>query len=311
MQARICQRRKARAFTLVELLVVIAIIGILVALLLPAVQAAREAGRRTQCVNKLKQISLGMHNYHDTFKKLPYVSTYVSTNATKHTWVELILPFVEQSSLHGQLNFSLGNEDPFNSSKLSATRLDFISCPSNPRTEQNFPNGLTVWQESNFAHQGLDYVLCIGTVRVDGTTPDCTSENSFCISENASTSYWNNFRDGPGVFSRCAKSNNLAAITDGTSNTFLVGERLAQNCEWGGAYTWNFPCTFMAQKPNSASRDTNVNDYRRNCGFSSQHPGGLNMALADASVRFIPQTIDFTIWCRAGDKSDGNPVDLP
>ena len=105
-------------------------------------------------------------------------------------------------------------------------------------------------------------------------------------------------------------------ITDGTSNTFLAGERLAQECNWGGAFTINFPVSFMAQKPNSATRTkpataASVDEYWRNCGFSSQHPAGLNMAICDGSVRFIPNTIDFTMWCRAGDKADAEVVELP
>jgi len=298
-------------FTLVELLVVIAIIGVLVALLLPAVQAAREAARRMQCTNKLKQIGLSLHNYHDTMQTFPYASPYQSPNRTKHTWVELLLPFIEQSALHSNLNFSVDNEHADNV-ELASVKLDFISCPTNPRREQRFPNGGTAWGESNFQHQGLDYPVCAGTIRVDGTTPDCTTELSFCMSENGSTQSWGNPpRPGTGVFNRNHTTSTFGDIQDGTSNVFLAGERLAQNCNWGGAFTWNFPVAFMGQKPNSPSRNTSASDYRRNCGFSSAHPGGLNMLIGDASVRFIPDTIDFTTWCRLGDKADGNPVQLP
>jgi len=299
----------------VELLVVIAIIGVLVALLLPAVQAAREAARRTQCTNKLKQISLAMHNYHDTHNVLPFATTYVTPSTTKHTWVELILPFIEQTSLYENLNFSVSNEHADNS-ELHGKRFTFISCPSNPRGDQLFPVGKTAWAESSFTHQGLDYPLCIGTVQPDFTTPDCTSNSSFCISETDSANVWNTHMKGPGVFNRSAVSSKFAEVTDGLSNTFLAGERLAQECNWGGAFTINFPCTYMAQKPNSPSRHkpataASVDEWWRNCGFSSQHPAGLNMALCDGSVRFIPNSIDFTAWCRAGDKADGQVVDLP
>jgi len=117
-------------------------------------------------------------------------------------------------------------------------------------------------------------------------------------------------RKGPGVFNRNATTTKMSEITDGTSNVFLAGERLSQQCNWGGALTWNFPIAFMGQKPNSATRNATPSDYKRNCGFSSQHPAGLNMALCDGSVRSIPATIDFTVWCRMGDKSDGNSVYL-
>lgn len=303
--------RPRRGFTLVELLVVIAIIGVLVALLLPAVQAAREAARRMQCSNKLKQIGLALHNYHDTILSFPYGSTYAATApATNHTWVELLLPYIEQSALHGNLNFSQPNNHADNV-ELVGLKLDFLSCPSNPRTNQQFPNGATVW-DGGFAHQGLDYPLCAGTMRPDGTTPDCTTEPSFCISEDSNTQSWGTAtRIPPGCFSRNIYAPRMADITDGTSNTFLAGERLAQGCNWGGAFSVNFPIAFMGQKPNSPTRSTDRNDYRRNCGFSSQHPSGLNMLLGDASVRLIPATIDFTVWSRTGDKADGNVVALP
>lgn len=305
-------QRGRSGFTLVELLVVIAIIGVLVALLLPAVQAAREAARRMQCTNKLKQIGLAMHNYHDTLGSFPYASPYQSPGGTKHTWVEFILPYIEQNNLFTSINFAVSNEDTANANLLKAVTLDFIACPSNPTRTQRYPNGGTLWGESNFTHQGLDYPVCAGTIRPDGTTPDCTSESSFCISENSSTQSWGNPpRPGPGVFNRNYTVSTIGDIRDGTTNTFLAGERIAQNCNWGGAFTWNFPVAFMGQKPNSSSRNTSASDYRRNCGYSSAHPGGLHMLLGDASVRFFSDTIDFTTWCRMGDKADGNVIQMP
>jgi prepilin-type N-terminal cleavage/methylation domain-containing protein/prepilin-type processing-associated H-X9-DG protein len=315
--------RNRRAFTLVELLVVIAIIGILIALLLPAVQAAREAARRSQCSNNLKQIGLGMHNYHDVAKTLPFASTYVSgvTNG-KHTWVEFILPQIEQTALYGQLDFKLSNEatanaagTPVNAAILLNLALPFLRCPSNPRTNQMFPNGRGNWSESAFPHQGLDYPVCAGTIRPDAATNDCATIPSFCISEPTSTGVpnsWNQLKEGPGMFNRNAIAKNLAAAEDGTSNTMLASERLAQDLNWGGAFTWNFPVAFTAMRPNSPNRNpANVDDYRANGGYSSKHSGGLNAALADGSVRFINDSIDFATWCYLGDKADKQPIQLP
>ena len=306
-QALVRLRASRAGFTLIELLVVIAIIGILIALLLPAVQAAREAARRAQCTNQLKQLSLGMQNYHDVVRTFPYASTYASPNATKHTWVELLLPYVEQQALYSRLNFAYSNEATQNNALWSAP-LPFVLCPSNPGSRQNFPNGGTLWGESAFAHPGLDYPLCAGTILPDGPTPDCTATGSFCISETAGT--WGTFNPGPGVFNRNATTSRFADITDGTSNVFLAGERLAEQCNWGGALTWNFPIAFMGQKPNSPTRNATTTDYKRNCGFSSAHPAGVNMALCDGSVRFVSATVDFLVWCRTGDKADGNSTHL-
>ena len=259
---------------------------------------------------------MALQNYHDAYKKFPFGCTYVSgvTNG-KHTWVEFLLPFAEQSALYDSLDFSLSNEAttnaagaPVNASLLRNLRLPFISCPSNPKGDQMYPNGAAAWAESNFPHQGLDYPLCAGTIRPDAATNDCATIPSFCISEPTSTGVansWNILREGPAIFNRNATSVSFAAITDGTANTFFAGERLAQELNWGGAFTWNFPIAFTAMRPNSPNRaPTNINDYRANGGFSSKHPAGLNMLMADASVRFVADSVDFAVWCYAGDKDD-------
>src|SRR4051812_46558261 len=123
-----------RGFTLVELLVVIAIIGILVALLLPAVQAAREAGRRTQCANRLKQIGIALHNYHDTFNTFPPGVLALTTSndpAGNHGWGwgAMLLPFLEQAPLHDQINFEQDTTTPANLALINQT-LSAFQCPS-------------------------------------------------------------------------------------------------------------------------------------------------------------------------------------
>src|SRR5687767_5587375 len=146
-------RRRARpAFTLVELLVVIAIIGILIALLLPAVQAARESARRAECINKLKQLALGVHNYHDTHKVFPS-EMITSTNNPGWGWGAFILPFIEQDSMYMQLRVGMVTALPpattlFGSERLLQRPLGAFRCPSDsgPATNTFYsnPNNATV-----------------------------------------------------------------------------------------------------------------------------------------------------------------------
>ncbi len=317
---------KKRGFTLVELLVVIAIIGILIALLLPAVQAAREAARRSQCTNQLKQIGLALHNYHDRSKAFPYASTYAAPTgapvfATNHTWVELTTPFFEQSAVYSQLNFSFHNNVAPNSTVLINLRIGLLTCPSNPKGIDMKPisqAGFDGWNSANTPTQGLDYPLCAGSICPDGAPPDCPASTSptFCASEvcpgGGTWGQYNPTRTTPGIFMRGVTVPAMQRITDGLSNTFMAGERISQYLNWGGAYSPNFPIAFTTQKPNSPTRDlTNSAAYQRNGGFHSQHPGGLNMLLGDASVRFISQTIDFPAWCYLGDQADNQVVTVP
>src|SRR5690242_1002904 len=126
---------RKRGFTLIELLVVIAIIAVLIALLLPAVQQAREAARRTQCKNNLKQLGLALHNYEETYGRLPYSSTvsplYANTN-TLHLWTDFVMPFIDQAPFYNQINFSVGNHQAPNLQLFTNFRFTWLHCPSNP-----------------------------------------------------------------------------------------------------------------------------------------------------------------------------------
>jgi prepilin-type N-terminal cleavage/methylation domain-containing protein len=309
-------RRAARpAFTLIELLVVIAIIAVLIALLLPAVQQAREAARRTQCKNNLKQLGLALHNYHDSLNVFPFGSTYASSGPNygpKHTWVEYILPYVDQAPLYNQLNFSANNDAGNNQTLLANQIFPFVGCPSNPGYSQLYPNGSpSGWAEYTGLHMPLHYPLCAGTMLPDTATPDCASYPSFCITETTNNWVHSGMVSGPGVFNRGAQTSRLRDITDGASNTFLAGERNAQECDWGGAFCWNFPVAYTAQKVNSPSRTADPSKWWINCGFSSYHVGGAQMLMGDGGVHFISSNIDFTLWCRLGDKADGNVASVP
>src|ERR1700737_669688 len=101
---------RRRGFTLIELLVVIAIIGVLIGLLLPAVQKVRAAANRIRCANNIKQLALAMHNYYDSFQTFPYTSYYLHPSGNKHTWVELVMPFMEQAGVYRSINFTIPND---------------------------------------------------------------------------------------------------------------------------------------------------------------------------------------------------------
>ena len=321
--------RRVRGFTLIELLVVIAIIAILIALLLPAVQQAREAARRTECKNNLHQLGLALHNYHDAHKVFPYAASY-NAIGSKHTWVEFVLPYIDQAPLYNQINFSRNNDDTTtlglgggNNLRLFENKFfGFIACPSNPDSERlRLVNDgpWTLWATSTSKVMGLGYVPCAGTICLATTAmpPDCPTFPSFCVTEDcASTTNppsWGaaHARYSPGIFNRGVTDTRIRDIPDGTSNVFMLGERLAENCRLGAAFSTNAPIAYMGQKLNSPTRSTNPNDYWRNCGYSSAHEGGAHMLMADGSVHFVSENIDFETWCRLGDRADNKTVQFP
>jgi len=289
---RSTQRR--RAFTLVELLVVIAIIGILVALLLPAVQAAREAARRMSCRNNLKQVVLAMHNYHDTFQTLPpgaIPSNRFPTDRSSWSWHVLLMPLIEQGPAHDVLQPNQPQSllqalaDPVKVSIITSPIPSFI-CPSDTGNHLNAdrnldPTGLNVTVSKT------NYVACMG---VDNSSP---ADGLFYFRSN------HQFRD----------------VLDGLSNTFAVGERATLPIKGNskpGAGIWvgatGFPCAGGLPNDCTIGVYSNVSFELQtgkgigtvpstfaSWGYSSQHPGGALFALADGSVTFVAETIESRI----------------
>jgi len=276
-----------RGFTLVELLVVIAIIGVLVALLLPAVQAAREAARRSSCNNNLKQIGLGLHNYHDINLSLPAGFH----NNHGWGWAASLLPFVEQENLYEAIpittSMNLGN-----ATILANTRrqVDSYLCPSDSQPDINDKAPV-----NSGATQDIGLSNYIGNM---GTK------------SNAQTSDLGN-----GIF--WAKSYvKFRDITDGTSNTFLVGERDYFNHRgsiWAGTST---SATGASNKHYIQSSTETVHGLINGThinSFGSLHPGGAQFVFCDASVHFISETIDastnsganMSTFQRLGQRNDG------
>ncbi|NLF69212.1 MAG: DUF1559 domain-containing protein [Candidatus Anammoximicrobium sp.] len=300
-------RQLRTGFTLVELLVVIAIIGILVALLLPAIQAAREAARRTQCNNNLKQIGVALHNYHDTYKKFP------PGTIDRHGWLStaFLLPFVEQTSLYDQLNI----DKPMN--LTDATTLSLVRsvvpgylCPSSMEMDPTQNTKAVYNNGTNYRIGVSNYLAVTGTMDLR-----CNSQ--------ADGLFW----DNSGV--------NMAHILDGTSNTFAFTER-ATNPKYpsywiGGAWagstiqvyaaspTWycgNYGYEgirwYMVATRYSWSI---INSPNWGYGPSSGHPGGCHFLLADGAVRFVSENIDaasntapMSTYQKLGCRNDGDTV---
>jgi prepilin-type N-terminal cleavage/methylation domain-containing protein len=291
-----CSRAARRGFTLVELLVVIAIIGILVALLLPAVQAAREASRRTQCNNNLKQIGLGIHNYHDTYKSYPYGYYYSGTNGQAgYGWGVSILPFIEQQTLYTQLNpdvISLAARITSGTAQdkaLVATPLPSYRCPTDTAKES-----FSGWfSQANSWNLGTsNYVACAGWA---GGNPANSPPDTYYYPIQS--------KDSGGMFFGNSWLRHNDCI-DGTSMTLMVAERdyernraatwvgAGKNDGYGGNETLR--CVFRAAfaiNYDYVTKDTaNISK-----GWSSLHPAGLNVVLMDASVQFLSQTTDLRV----------------
>jgi len=324
--------RLGRGFTLVELLVVIAIIGVLVALLLPAVQAAREAARRSSCLNNMKNISLAMHNHHDTLLRFPPggamdqapFGTHATGVAWGSSWKVYVLPYIEQNALHSKWLFNgsaSGYTHATNMPLVNKLKLKIYRCPSSA-----LPEFYTTSYNAGSIQMFTSYTGIAGS-NLPGS--------SFY-----SGTYGFASGDGPLYANSVAK---MASLTDGTSNTFMIGEqsdhmRDANNRPIPGTYKaitsqgphgWtmgvgnanvgiayldrHFNCTTVAYTinqrglPNSGGTRENTGN---NIPLSSVHPGGCIMALADGSSRFVSQTTPLLILQQFSNGSDGASATL-
>ncbi len=282
---------KGRAFTLVELLVVIAIIGVLVALLLPAVQAAREAARRTQCQNNFKQAGLAMHNYHATFDSFPPgMEMYEQgrnrngCNSTRRKgkfygtgWGASLLPYMEQLTLDNQFN----KADQYYlipNFALGATRVEAYICPSDPQ------NGELVFCCSGRQNGGAENEDLMQTNLAGiGDSEDWTCDGAFPKELEFANGILAE-KDG------CR----IAQITDGTSNTLMFGEVTGEGEGTNNAQfwiTWDVLDTRDGINGPFTIPGGGIYGFRTT-GFSSFHPGGCQFVLADSSVHFIAEEID-------------------
>jgi len=328
--------RRRSGFTLIELLVVIAIIAVLIALLLPAVQQAREAARRTQCKNNLKQLGLAMHNYHDTYNALPFAGVSRGPGAARgagvtcwaddNSWYASILPYIEQGNLGNNFNYAVAvasgggtaqnnTTDPYYwNEQLQEAILPVHHCPSDSQAVQEQGSG---WQVTR-----TNYVVNLGNT------------NYGQVTEGTET-----FRGAPFSF---GKSHGFGDITDGLSNTLLVGEIVTpKDGGWGGYYgvpVYQGGSGFTGYNPPNSTvadrvalkgytnlggipftppvvqggceglSDPNGGISRQIMSLRSKHTGGVQAAMGDGSVRFISQNIDLQTWRNSTSASGGEVV---
>ncbi len=317
--------RRCRGFTLVELLVVIAIIGILIALLLPAVQSAREAARRIQCVNKMKQLGLALHNYHSAHGC--FASGYISNKATTGSswcygesscknhgapWTVLVLPYLEQAALYDSFDFrktfTSTSHCPADGSYSSnnhlvwETPLSIYQCPSDPNSQGDVNNINYLGVQG-----GGDY----------SEAPCKTNSRVFFLN---------------GVLYHNSKTR-ISQIPDGSSNVFLLGETRyiptpphrpdgktyggwasGPRMDTSGTNPYSLAAATLqinSVEGSGGDPNTRVPDmyYQMSKLFGSFHSGGCNFTMGDGSVHFVSETINLEVYQAIAVRNDGLPLE--
>lgn len=307
----------ARAFTLVELLVVIAIIGILVALLLPAVQAAREAARRTTCTNKLKQIALANENFLSSKRHYPPGSLALEAPERRsvHQWAVYILPYMEGSNLESVYDWTVGDRDSAN--KFVAVNGPMFKTPFEPYKCPNDPQSYVRdwgWAHSNY----------VGCYSADGAWVD---PKAMPNDPGATSAYYNpSVTTGRRAVFNFDKPRAPKDVTDGTSNTAAFSEVISGadgDLDFRGTWSVDHGVAYTHRLgPNSTEADRDA----FGCGATkrpeapcvkaptfgagywaarSYHPGGVNMARLDGSVSFAPDDVDIEVWKNIGSINGG------
>lgn len=267
-----------RAFTLVELLTSIAVISILISLLLPAVQSARETARGLQCKNKLRQLGLALHNYHDVHLTLPSgsLASLSDSELSGWGWGAMVLPFIEQSSLYASIDFNTWTAAGISGQPVIANRVDTFVCPSDIAPER-----------SVIAIEGPGFVT--------------VATGNFCGVEGM-------------LAARSSVS--FGDVTDGLSQTLLLGERVHQFAE--DAEDLEFTSSWIGKLVSDRDDVTNsiphlpttaiisINRSFRTAGaFTSRHPGGAQFVFGDGAVQLLSQHMDLDVFAAIGTRNGG------
>lgn len=328
-------------FTLVELLVVIAIIAVLAALLMPAVQQAREAARRSQCTNNMKQLGLAMHNYHDQWGTFPIGALHSQTPGLSRrldrgsSFFVALLPFLEQSNLFSELSDAavggVGNTDVstnINGPVFDGQQFSVLSCPSSPLPQMTDPLATTPRGVMMPTYVGISGAATLGG------RPNPDAEPTY-----------NGVMAGSGILVP-NRSVAFSDVTDGTSNTMMLGEQSAfeedasgnridlrssnSHGAWVGStgsgtpgdgtwfctnfQTWNittvrYPINFLDATAAQAAGASGLGPQDgANRPVQSIHPAGANIVLTDGSVRFLGESVDFTLLTNLANRNDGNEL---
>ena len=316
--------RSRRGFTLIELLVVIAIIAILIALLLPAVQQARESARRTQCRNNMKQLGLAFWNYHDNHLTYPVNFAWRSAPGlgaggpaianTGHSWLTMSLPYIDQSPLYNQMNHNDTIGAP--PLTLSTTNPNFVAaqmvipaflCPSDtgaPLGKLGNPgNNRSDWQPTNILWGVTNYKACAGSNWASGIP----AWNPVSSPKGRNAGSTDGLNRGNGILCSNQQNQNpptrVRDVSDGTSQTFAIGEALPVTTNWNWWYNPNAVTATCAIPLNQILRPlpTTGNvptpaDWPNNYAMASKHVGGGHFAMADGSAKFVSENIDINLY---------------
>ena len=282
-----------RAFTLVELLVVIGIIGVLVALLLPAVQAAREAARRMQCSNNLRQLGVALQVYFDSYKVYPPGGM---STGNELSWHPLILPQLELQGLQDTFDFNAVGFP--NTERPGLTQVAVFLCPSGPASTQN--SLVSSELVGGIAPFSTHYYGIAGPLGMNGSlTPPVAYLETLGYARQ-------------GVIGRDS-ANRAQSIIDGLSNTLLIGEMAWSRANvfrtWLRGCSGNFcgGCKNVVFPTNAQAWTSNNDTDLNNVSFGSMHPGGCQFVMCDGSVRFLNESVDMAAYLAAASMNGGEP----